>query len=71
MFVIVNSIRFATCLNQMSRNRRKTDGETKQSKRTNFFQQNVFDLNQKDLQVFQAFCLLKSTEETSGDTQKA
>ena len=55
----------------MSRNRRKTDGETKQSKRTNFFQQNVFDLNQKDLQVFQAFCLLKSTEETSGDTQKA
>ena len=36
-----------------------------------FFNINVFDLNQKHLQVFQAFCLLKNTKETSGETQKA
>ena len=35
-----------------------------------FFNKNVFDLSQKHLQVFQAFCLLKTTKETSGDTQK-
>ena len=54
----------------MSCNRGKTDGETKKSKTKCFFQQNVFDLNQKHLHVFQAFRLLKSTKETSGDTQK-
>ena len=35
-----------------------------------FFNKNVFDLNQKYLHVFKAFRLLKSTKETSGDTQK-
>ena len=29
-----------------------------------------FDLNQKQLQVFQAFHFLKNKKETSGDTQK-
>ena len=36
-----------------------------------FFNKNVFfDLNQKHLQVFQAFRLLKKTKETSGYIQK-
>ena len=35
-----------------------------------FFQQNVFDLNQKYLQVFQAFHLLKNTKKASGETQE-
>ena len=35
-----------------------------------FFNKNVFDLNQKHLQVFQGFNLLKNTKETSGQTQK-
>ena len=71
MIVFVNLIRVATCLNQMSYNRGKTDCKTKKSKRKNvFFNKNAFDLNQKHLQVFQAFCLLKNTKETSGDTQK-
>ena len=35
-----------------------------------FFNTNVFDLNQKHFEVFQAFCLLKNTKQTSGDTQK-
>ena len=35
-----------------------------------FFNKNDFDLNQKHLQVFQAFRLLKNTKETSGETQK-
>ena len=35
-----------------------------------FSNKNVFDLNQKHLQVFQAFRLLKNTKETIGDTQK-
>ena len=47
----------------MSCNSQKTYGETKKSI-------TVFDLNQKHLQVFQAFRLLKNTKQTSGDTQK-
>ena len=35
-----------------------------------FSSKNIFDLNQKHLQVFQAFRLLKNMKETSGDTQK-
>ena len=35
-----------------------------------FFNKNVFDLNQKHLQDFQAFRLLENTKETSGNTQK-
>ena len=35
-----------------------------------FFNKNVFYLNQKHLQVFQAFRLLKNTKETSGETLK-
>ena len=35
-----------------------------------FFIKTVFDLNQKHLQVFQAFRLLKNTKQTSGETQK-
>ena len=35
-----------------------------------FFNKNVFDLNQKRLQVFQAFRLLKNTKVTRDDTQK-
>ena len=71
MFVFVNSVCFATCLNQMSCNRGRTDGETKKSNRKClFFNKNVFDLNRKHLQVFQAFRLLKNTKETSGETQK-
>ena len=35
-----------------------------------FFNKNVFDLNQKHLQIFQTFRLLKNKMETSGDTQK-
>ena len=66
LFVVVNSIRFATRLNQMSCNGGKTDGETKKSKRKCLF----FDLNQKHLQVFHAFYLLKNTKETNGETQK-
>ena len=69
MFAFVNLIRFATCLNQMSCNKGKTDGETQKSKGNIFFNKNVFDLNQKHLQVFQAFRLLKNTKETRGDTQ--
>ena len=38
----VNSILFATLLNQMSYNRRKTDGKTQKSKRKCFFQQKCF-----------------------------
>ena len=33
-------------------------------------QKNQFDLNQKHLQVFQTFRLLKNTKETSGETQE-
>ena len=37
-----------------------------------FFNKNDFDLNQKHLQVFQTFRLLKKNiKETSGETQKA
>ena len=32
--------------------------------------ENVFDFNQKHLLVFQTFCLLKNTKESSGKTQK-
>ena len=46
----------------MSCNRGKTDGKTKKSKRKCFFNKNVFDLNQKHLQVFQAFRLLEKHE---------
>ena len=43
----------------------------RKNQRQNLFSnKNVFDLNQKHLQVFQAFRLLKNTKETSGDTQK-
>ena len=35
-----------------------------------FWNKNDFDKNQKYLQVFQAFCLLKNRQETSGETQK-
>ena len=42
----------------------------KNQKENVFLSKNVFDLNQKLLQVFQPFCLLKNTKETSGDTQK-
>ena len=35
-----------------------------------FFQQSVFGLNQKQLQVFQAFRLLKNTKKTRGETQE-
>ena len=38
----VNSILFATLLNQMSYNRGKTDGKTQKSKRKCFFQQKCF-----------------------------
>ena len=34
------------------------------------FNKNVFDLNQKHLQVFQAFRLLKNAKETNGEIQK-
>ena len=54
----------------MSCNRGKTDGETQKSKGNIFFNKNVFDLNQKHLQVFQAFRLLKKTKETRGDNKK-
>ena len=45
---------------------------TRQKSKTEniFFNKNVFDQNQKHLQVFQAFCLLKNTKEKSGLTQK-
>ena len=52
------------CSNRMSR-----DGETEKSQ-TEIFNKNIFDLNQKLLLVFQAFCLLKNTKETSGETNK-
>ena len=42
MFVFVNSIRFATCLNQMSCNRGKTDGEQENQRENVFFQQKCF-----------------------------
>ena len=44
---------------------------TRQKSKTEniFFNKNVFDQNQKHLQVFQAFCLLKNTKEKSGLTQ--
>ena len=49
----------------------KADSETnKINKEMFFFNVNVFDLNQKHLQVFQASDLLKSTKETASDTQK-
>ena len=48
----------------------KTDGETKNQTESVFFDKNVFDLNQKHLQVFQACHLLKNTKETSGEIQK-
>ena len=70
MFVFVNSIRLATCLNQMSCNRGKTDSKTKKTKRKCFFNKNVFDLNQKHLQLFKGFNLLKNTKKTNGQTQK-
>ena len=35
-----------------------------------FWNKNDFDKNQKYLQVFQAFRLLKNRQETSGETQK-
>ena len=35
-----------------------------------FFSKNVFDNNQKHLQVFQVFRLLKNTKKTCGETQK-
>ena len=62
LFVFVNSIRFATCLNQMSCNSEKTDSETKKSNRKCFPNKNVFNLNQKHLLVFQTFRLLKKHE---------
>ena len=47
----------------------KTDGETKESNIV--FSKNVFDLNQKHLQVFQTFHFLKNTKETNSETQKS
>ena len=44
----------------MSCNRGKTDGETKKINRKRLFNKNVFDLNQKHLQVFQAFHMSKT-----------
>ena len=41
-FVSVNSIRFATCLNQISCNCGKTDSKTKKSNIKRFFQQKCF-----------------------------
>ena len=54
----------------MSCNRGKTDSKTKKIKRKCFFNKNVFDLNQKHLQLFKGFNLLKNTKKTNGQTQK-
>ena len=35
-----------------------------------FWNKDDFDKNQKYLQVFQAFCLLKNWQEKSGETQE-
>ena len=62
MFVFVNSIRFATCLNQMSCNRGKTDGETKKSKRKCFFQQKCFWSEPKTLASFSGLLFVEKHE---------
>ena len=52
-------------------NKGKANGETKKIKEEIFFfNVNVFNLNQKHLQIFQGSGLLKSTKEKRGDTQK-
>ena len=60
----VNSVCFATCLNQVSCNRGKTDGETKKSNTKYFFQ--------SELKTFVCFSAVSFAEkhEGSGDTQK-
>ena len=70
MYLFVNFVRLATCLNQMSCNGGKTDGKIKKSNRKFFFGQKYFHLNQKHLPIFQAFHLLKNTKETSSEKQK-
>ena len=65
---MVNSIRVATCLNQMSYNKEKLVVE--QKNQMFLFNKNVFDLNQKHLQVFRALNLLKITRERSWETHK-
>ena len=52
LFVFVNSIRFATCLNQMSCNRGKTDGETKRIKDKMFFSTKMFLIWTKSISMF-------------------
>ena len=52
LFVFVNSIRFATCLNQMSCNRGKTDGETKRIKDKMFFSTKMFWIWTKSISMF-------------------
>ena len=49
----------------------KTDGKTKKIQQKKFFfNKNVFDLNQRHLQVFQTFHFLKKKKETIGEIQK-
>ena len=71
MFFFINSIRFATCFNELSFNRGKMVAKQKKQRENVFFKKNVFDLNQNHFQVFQTLPLLKNTKETSGETQKA
>ena len=54
----------------MSCNGGKTDGGTIKLYRKIFFNKNYFDLNQRHMQVFQAFRFLKNKKETIGETQK-
>ena len=52
MFAFVNSIRFATWLNQMTCNRGKTGGETKKSQKRMFFSTKMFLIRTKNIASF-------------------
>ena len=70
LFVFVNSIRFATYLNQMSCNRGKTDDEINKSKRKCFFQQKYFWSELKTLANFSGVSFVEKYEGTKCRNRK-
>ena len=62
LFVFVNSIRFSICLNQISCNDEKTDGETKKSNRKCLLQQKCFWSEPKTVASFSDVSFVKKHE---------
>ena len=62
LFAFVNSIRFSICLNQISCNDEKTDGETKKSNRKCLLQQKCFWSEPKTVASFSDVSFVKNHE---------